>query len=139
MISKKIDQELMNTIYKVYRTIREQFSFNESFNDLTILQFHTLSFLGKVKGTSVKNLSSFLKISMPTTTVLVSRLNAMALVKKTKNIKDKRIVDLELTREGKKMVTRITKEKQRRFKVFFSKLNSDDKLKLITILKKIIK
>ncbi len=137
--SDGVDQELMSVIYDVYRIMRERFSFNENFTNLTILQFHTLSYINKEKrDINVKEISNFLRISMPTATVLVKRLVELGLLKKSKSKKDKRILNLTLTDEGKRMVEKIIFEKKRRFNVLLSSLTAKDKQTLIKIFRKVI-
>ncbi len=71
--------------------------------DLTIAEIHTLAAVGNIGPTAMKNVAKKLRITLSTLTTAVNKLESKGLVEKIRDKKDKRIVEVGLTVEGKEI------------------------------------
>jgi DNA-binding MarR family transcriptional regulator len=72
--------------------------------------------------------------TMPTATALVDKLITAKLVKRENDIKDRRIVKINLTKQGEKLLTQVKKQRASKMKKLLSYLSKQDKLDLLRIL-----
>jgi len=136
-MSQTLNQKIINQFYNIYRSLRKNTSFDKQLLNLTILQIHTLIYIYNYKHSSVKELADYFKISLPTASVLLNKLVELNLVKRNPDNKDRRINQLTLTLKGKKAITIILKERQKKINSLLSKLTKKDRIELFRIIKKI--
>ncbi|OPX29500.1 MAG: hypothetical protein B1H08_03710 [Candidatus Omnitrophica bacterium 4484_171] len=104
---------------------------------ITLQQYLALNILIKKGRCMVSDLSKSLGVALSTMTELVNRLVKKQFVKKIKDLKDRRIVWINLTRRGLKIIQEINKKKQRHILSILEKLTQRERQILIDILKRI--
>ncbi|MCX7955581.1 MAG: MarR family transcriptional regulator [Patescibacteria group bacterium] len=136
-IKKNIDKELFETIFNVYKIMKKNYSsFKEI--DLSMVQLHGLMHIFENPGCSLKELAERFSITNPSANDLTEKLINLKLIKREEDKKDRRIIHLNLTEKGKKIVNKILKQKNNCFSFLIKKLSSKEKEQLLLILKKII-
>lgn len=135
-MTKKLDQEIIDLFYNIYRLFRKKVCFNDRVYNLSILQIHLLIFLNRNPYVKIKDISRHFRISLPTTTVLTQRLINLRLLKKEKDKTDQRVVRISLTPKGKDLVIKLRQQRLKKLKSLLKNLSKTEKNQLIKILKK---
>ncbi|MCD6093615.1 MAG: MarR family transcriptional regulator [Candidatus Omnitrophica bacterium] len=104
---------------------------------VTLQQYLTLDILTKKGKCMMTELSQALGVALSTMTELANRLVKRRFVKKIKDSKDHRIVWVDLTRRGLRIIQEINKKKQRHISSILEKLTQHERQILIDILKRI--
>lgn len=136
-MKKDINKELFETIFNVYKMMKKNYSLFKETN-LSMVQFHGLAYVFENPGCSLKELAERFSITNPSANDLVEKLVNLKLVKREDDKKDRRLIHLNLTNKGKKIMNKILKEKNNCFSMLIKKLSLEEKKQLLTILKKII-
>jgi len=102
---------------------------------MTLQQYLALDTLAKKGKSMITDLSKGLGIALSTVTELVDRLAKRRFVKRKKDIKDRRIVWVNLTNNGLEIYKKINAKKQSRVAIILEKLTQGDRGALINILK----
>jgi len=82
-------------------------------------------------------LATFLQIELPSVTSLVNKLVRKDLVQRLADRSDRRVVRIELTKTGEKLLLQTTQKRIQKIKKVMSYLSNDQKREFITILKTI--
>ena len=85
----------------------------------------------------VSDLSKNLGVALSTMTELVNRLAKKQFVEKIKDLRDRRIVWINLTEKGAKIIQEINKKKQRYILNILEKLTEKERKLLIEILERV--
>ena len=101
---------------------------------ITFQQYLTLNILIKKGKCMVSDLSKNLGVALSTMTELVNRLAKKQFVKKIKDLKDHRIVWINLTERGAKIIQEINRKKQKYILNVLEKLTERERKLLIDIL-----
>mgnify|MGYP000686894960 CR=1 FL=1 len=104
---------------------------------VTLQQYLTLDILSKKGKCMITELSQALGVALSTMTELANRLVKRQFVNKIKDFKDRRIVWVNLTDRGLKIIQEINKKKQRHILSILEKLTQRERQILIDILKRI--
>jgi len=104
---------------------------------VTLQQYLALDILTKKGKCMMTELSQALGVALSTMTELANRLVKRRFVKKIKDSKDHRIVWVNLTRRGLRIIQEINKKKQRHISSILEKLTQHERQILIDILKRI--
>jgi len=104
---------------------------------ITFQQYLALNILIKKGKCMVSDLSKNLGVALSTMTELVNRLAKKQFVKKIKDLKDHRIVWINLTEKGAKIIQEINRKKQRYILNILEKLTEKERKLLIDILERI--
>jgi DNA-binding MarR family transcriptional regulator len=107
--------------------------------EITLPQFWALDYLSHNEKCKMNSLAKHLRISPPATTGLIDRLIAQELVTRKDDLRDRRIVWIELTAKGKDVISSIRKQKIRALIKVFSKISSKDRGHYLNILEQIVK
>ncbi len=102
---------------------------------ITLQQYLALNTLVKKGKCMITGLSKSLGIALSTVTELVDRLTKRGFVKRTKDIKDRRIIWVSLTNKGLDIYKKVNAEKQKQVAVILEKLTKRDRDALVNILK----
>lgn len=132
-----LNNQLLKMHLTVFRAMKSELAEKSTLTKLTILQIHTLLFLKEKKNPQGSELARYLRITAPTTTVLVNKLSTMKLIKREVEKKDRRIIRICLTRRGEQTLEAAMKERKKIVKKFLSRLTIQDKLDLLRIMKHI--
>ena len=120
------------------RMITESIKKNTLKDELTFSQFETLWFIGINGKKSMEAIADYLKITPPSTTSMISKMDKKGLVCRKRDIKDKRVVYISLTPKTKNHLRTLRMQKEKLFSLIISKLSKKDKEHLEQIIKKLI-
>jgi DNA-binding MarR family transcriptional regulator len=134
-MADEINDQILEAMFKVARDLKG--SISESFEDshLTMLQCQALECIKKKVGTHMGDISAHFSTTMPTATALVDKLITAKLVQRENDAKDRRIVKINLTKSGEKLLIEVKKQRATKMKKLLSYLPKQDKLELLRILK----
>lgn len=104
---------------------------------ITFPQYIALEVLSAEKPLKMKDIAGALRITLPAATGLINRLAAMKLVKRVYDKKDRRVIYIILTREGKKITENTRAARKKIIAEIFSVLTSGERQAYLTILNKI--
>ena len=107
--------------------------------ELTFSQFETLWFIGFNGKKSMEAIADYLKITPPSATSMIAKMEKKGLVIRTRDVKDKRVIYISLTSETKKHLQALRKQKEKIFNNLVSKLSEVDKKHLERIIRTLIK
>ena len=113
----------MQSYIAFHRELHHRFWLKQKSDPTSFLQMIALKYIAHVEAPLVKELSQYMCVSAPSATVLVNRLVATHLVRRTIDRKDKRAVRVIITAKGKHMVQKKFLEMQKQMTVFFSALS----------------
>jgi len=102
-------------------------------------QMSAVMILSEKKLCTLGELSKEMGVSAPTTTGIVDRLYQSGYVERVRSQKDRRIVNIALTRKGKNVTKKIQKTAIKKWRIISSILSIKDQETHIRILKKIVK
>src|ERR1035437_2740105 len=134
-MAEEINDQILEAMFKVARDLKG--SISESFVDshLTMLQCQALECIKKKVGAHMGDISAHFSTTMPTATALVDKLITAKLVQRENDAKDRRIVKINLTKSGEKLLIEVKKQRANKMKKLLSYLPKQDKLELLRILK----
>ncbi|MBA2123414.1 hypothetical protein B9J78_00475 [bacterium Unc6] len=102
---------------------------------ITLQQYLTLNALAKSGKCMVSELSKTMNVALSTMTELINRLAKRGFICKNRDIKDNRIVWVNLTNKGQEIFHSMTKKKQKHISDILGKLVHIERQTLIDILK----
>ncbi|MBN1269349.1 MAG: MarR family transcriptional regulator [Kiritimatiellae bacterium] len=105
---------------------------------LTEPQFWGLEFLREHGPCPVHQLADALHLQLSSTSGLVDRLAKMGMVRREHGKKDRRVVFISLTVEGKKTVKEVLEQKKRGYRGFCKPLSPRERYELIAMIRKIV-
>jgi len=106
-MTDKFDTELNTVLVDTFKSIlkvEETSLKNKGLKNLSISEMHMLELVGKNKeGQTISQIAEGLKITLPSVTIAINKLEKKGYVQKVKNSLDARKVFIVLTRLGKKI------------------------------------
>ena len=126
--------ELVELMFKVFRSMKEKMSYTDKLTHLSVLQIHTLIFLKHNKKNSMSDIADYFHIELPSATSLINKLCDQKLVKRFEDEKDRRLVMVALTDEGKTLLKQVMCERRKKVENFLSYLSKKERTDLSTIL-----
>jgi len=105
--------------------------------DITQTQIFTIMTLSEQSPVRLSQLSKKLQISAPTVTGIVDRLEKSGFVKRIPDNKDRRVINVDLTAEGRHIAKKLKITLKRKWKRLLSKLPPHDQNNYVGILRKI--
>jgi len=139
MITPSSNAQLIETMFKLSRLMKGSMKFCSDFQELTFLQMQALIFIKKAKNIQMSEIATHFQIEMPTATSLINKLNTMKLVKRQADPKDRRLVRIILTEQGKQLLEKALEERTKKINHLLSYLSKNDTLELLRILQILIK
>ena len=100
------------------RRLLRPFYLHSQYN-LSPLQINVLLLLGKDASPSMSDIAAHLDISKPNVTPIVDRLIRDGYVQRTANTDDRRIINIQATTEGKKLIRQIRSDMRKSFETRF--------------------
>lgn len=97
-------QRLMMVFYRIGRSRHALFHELLSRYDVTLQQFHLLLYMKASGRTRVTDLSDMMMVSKPTASRMINTLCDKGMIKKRTDDRDRRLVYLELTPKGRRVV-----------------------------------
>ncbi|HWU24704.1 MAG TPA: MarR family transcriptional regulator [Candidatus Paceibacterota bacterium] len=108
-------------------------------DELSMTQFEVLWFVSCVPSISMDAIAERLSIKPPSATALITTLERKGYIKRSRDPKDRRVVNVALTPSAKRQLGTLQKRKDRMFESLLSKLSAKDRkefIRLLTILTK---
>jgi len=138
-VQKENADELVTLIFGVIRSIHGRLNkrYQIDFSRISPLKVQVLGFVKNRKKPSMKDLADFLAITPPSATSLVEGMAKDKLIVRDFSPSDRRIVSLQMTTKGGKVLDRGFKEMTAHIKEIFTCLTEKEKKQLIAIYKKI--
>ncbi len=129
--------ELVETIFKVARLMKDEMSYTHNVTHLSILQVQMLFFLNhnKDKNISMSDIASYFRIELPSATSLVNKLCEQKFVERHADQNDRRLVLITLTKEGRTMFNEAMCERRKKLEKILSYLSEKEKADLSSIFK----
>ena len=131
--------QLIETIFSFSRCMKERMGGKLQGMQISVVQLQTLLLVKKQKTVSMKEIAAYLQIELPSATSLIDHFVKESLVTRKTNAKDKRLMDISLTEEGKTVLEKMKKERTKVMKQVLSPLVETEKKQLLTILVKMTK
>ena len=105
---------------------------------ITLPQLWVMEHLSRRKDCPMNELAGFLRISRPSATGLADRLIAQGLVLRGGDRLDRRIVRVNLTPKGRKILSNIWEQKRRMLVDVFSRISAQDRTRYLAILEQVV-
>ena len=106
---------------------------------ITLPQLWVLEYLSRKKGCPMNELAQFLSVSRPAATGLVDRLIAQGLVHREGDRQDRRVVRVEISAKGRRIVSHIWEQKRRMIVDVFGQISPVDRTQYLAILQRVVK
>ena len=106
---------------------------------MTPPQIFTIMFLQEQEKCSFSDLGRVLHVSAPTVTNHIDRLEKSGYVRRVPSEVDRRVINIELTKDGLELAAKIRKHVKRKWSSFLNKLSAGDCENYLRILKLIQK
>lgn len=106
--------------------------------DITFSQMETLMFIGPSGSKTMDSIADYLKITPPSATSLIEKMEKKGLVIRMRNRKDRRVVSIRLSSKTKKEIGVLWKEREKVLNQIVSKLSAQDKKHFIRIMRILI-
>jgi MarR family transcriptional regulator, organic hydroperoxide resistance regulator len=126
--------ELFPQIIKVFKQYENNYLTR---GEITLPQFWALGYLDHNGKSKMNNLARHLEISPSATTGLIDRLMLQGLVVRKDDVRDRRIVWIELTAKGKGIIKNISKQKTEALIKVFGKISPGDREHYLNILEQV--
>ncbi len=136
MTKKNKTDEIVSEFFSAFRALKHKLDLSSPLFHLPIAQMETLRFLAEKKHVLMKELADFLAITPPSVTVLVNNLVFLEFAQRHSDTTDRRTVRLSLTKKGRDILDKATKQRCQVFKRLLSRINPQEQIKLLRILKK---
>ncbi len=105
--------------------------------DVTVAQLHVLKIVNDRGCCKMSEISNSLKVTMGNITSMVDRLIKQNLVKRYSDPKDRRVVNISLTKKGENMVKKIHQHRSKAFLPIIENISEKDMSTLLKILENI--
>jgi len=110
---------------------------SRALNEMTGAQKRILFFLDMEGPQRMSGIAALMGVSLPAATIVVDKLVATQLVKRSADPADRRVVRIALTRKGKKVINELKKFHEDRFREILKKLTAEEQVELITAFERI--
>ena len=137
-MTSKLNSEIIEHIFVVMKTVKHKMSLCSESSHITAVQFDALKFISANKQVTMSQISDYFSTSMPTATSLVDKLISSKLVTRKDDLKDRRIIKINLTKLGEKILAKAFKSRTNSMNKMLSYLSQSDKKELLRIFKKIV-
>ena len=104
---------------------------------INVSQLKALSAFNQDGQFSMGELCKLAQVKMPSMTEVADKLEAEGMLKRVRDTKDRRVVRVHLTKQGKSMHEKILATREENLKGVFGELNEKDQTKLLNSLKNI--
>ncbi|MEC2077935.1 MarR family transcriptional regulator [Metabacillus fastidiosus] len=130
--------DVTQSFFEIGRTINQLLFQSEQFQ-LTPAQFFILNQLNKRKEMTVSHVGELLGLTSGATTIAINRLEDAKLVYRVRNTSDRRVVLLQLTEEGHKLLQLCLEERNKVAMEVFEQFSTDEISDLRVMLLKVRK
>ncbi len=106
---------------------------------ISLPQMTILQYLCRRRSCIMSDIANSLSVSMSGATGLVDRMIKNRLLKRNRSKKDRRIVEITITPQGKKVARSVMQQQYKMIKKMFGKISRDERRKYLDILEKVHK
>jgi len=138
MSDKQFNDQIVEAMFTLSRKLKDEMTFDSKTSQLTILQLQTLIFINKQETVTMSDVAKKFKITLPTATSLSDKLVKSELVERTHSVSDRRVVTLQLTAEGTRILNEAMKQRRVKATKLLSYLSEDEKVSLLKIMKSLL-
>ncbi len=133
------DEKLMATMEVFHRTIKQKIRSYEKEGEISHFQFEVLDYIHANPNATMREVAEYFGVSPPSITTTIQQLVNNGYLVRTFDEKDRRIIRLKLTKEGKKIWESANNALQSRMAQMIYTLTEEEKQTFITIIKKLAK
>jgi len=133
-MADEANNQILEAMFKLVRDFKGSMSDSFKHSHLTMLQSEALMCIKKHREAHMGDIASHFATTMPTATALIDKLIGTKYVKRENDAKDRRIVRINLTKSGEKLLSETLKQRASKMKKLLSYLSKQDKLELLRIL-----
>ena len=106
---------------------------------ITLPQVWVLRYLLRQRECSMRELAAFMKMGLSSVTGMVDRLVKQGLVNRRRTEKDRRLVFVDITVKGRKILKEILEQRRETTLNLFESLTAEERLTYLCILEKLVK
>ena len=128
------NNQILEAIFKLGRNFKGSMSDSFKHSHSTMLQCEAMLCIKKHKNTNMGDIAEHFSTTMPTATALIDKLIEAKLAKREDDPNDRRVVRINLTKSGEKLLDEATKQRTEKMNKLLSYLPEQDKLNLLRIL-----
>jgi len=136
--TERFGRRMITLLPQLIRGLARRESNYLSRGKITLPQLWVMEHLTRRKDCPMNELAGFLRISRPSATGLVDRLIAQGLVAREGDRKDRRVVRVNLTPKGRKILTNIWEQKRRMLVDVFGRISAQDRARYLAILERVV-
>jgi DNA-binding MarR family transcriptional regulator len=133
-MADEINNQILEALFKLVKDFKGSMSDSFKHSHLTMLQCEAMLCIKKHKQAHMGDIANHFATTMPTATALIDKLIGTKYVKRENDAKDRRIVRINLTKSGEKLLSESIKQKTSKMDKLLSYLPKQDKLNLLRIL-----
>jgi DNA-binding MarR family transcriptional regulator len=133
-MADEINDKILEAMFKLVKDFKGSVSDSFKHSHLTMLQCEAMLCIKKHKEAHMGDIASHFATTMPTATALIDKLIGTKYVTRENDANDRRIVRINLTKSGEKLLLEATKQKANKMNNLLSYLSKQDKLDLLRIL-----
>ena len=133
-MQEDITSALVEIIFSISRSMKGEMSYTSQLTHLSILQIQTLIFLDKNKNVPMSEIAKNFHIELSSATSLLNKLYSQKLVTRQNDEKDRRLIRITLTSEGKQILDKVITERKIKLKRLLSYLSEQERLDLLNLL-----
>ena len=105
---------------------------------ITLPQLWALEYLSRHKDSSMHETARFLGISRPAATGLIDRLIAQGCVRREGDTRDRRVIRVDITAKGKRILTHIWEQKRRMVVKVFGEISPRSRAQYLGTLERVV-
>ena len=133
-MKKDTTNELIEVVFSIFRLMKHEMSYTHNVTHLSILQIQTLMFVKNNVNASMSDIAEHFHIELPSATSLINILCDQKLVSRSEDSKDRRLVRIALTEEGKTLLEQAMCHRRKKVEKMLSYLKDKEKGELLNIL-----
>jgi DNA-binding MarR family transcriptional regulator len=133
-MADEINNQVLETLFKLVRNFKGSMSDSFKHSHSTMLQCEAMMCIKKHKNSHMGDIAQHFSTTMPTATALIDKLIGAKYVKRENDPTDRRVVRVNLTNSGEKLLDEAMKHKTEKMNKLLSYLPEQDKLNLLRIL-----
>jgi DNA-binding MarR family transcriptional regulator len=135
----KFVHEMAEFMPKYIGEAHARFNVTSLMKDITFTQMVILNFLKACERAKMSEIAKALKVTTSATTGIVDRMVRTGFLVRVPGMKDRRIIYIEMTEKGEKIVDAIEKQRRKFINGIFGKLTTTEREKFLQTMKKIYK
>lgn len=133
-MADEINNQILEAMFKLVRDFKGSMHDSFKHSHLTMLQCEAMVCIKKHKNSHMGDIAEHFATTMPTASALIDKLIETKHVKRENDPKDRRVVRVNLTKSGEKLLDEALKQKAEKMNKLLVYLSEPDKLNLLRIL-----